>query len=202
MNAKQKNNDITLNLLQSIADRSDITQRGLARRLGLALGLTNSYLKTCVKAGFIKIEQIPANRYLYYLTPHGLAEKGRLLTEYLQRSMQAFRGARQECSDFFSSITLFDFPVAVIGNGDLLDLVELIAQSHHIHVASYASVSDVIKQHDYWIIASFENAQMYYQQLRDTADDKSVFCFSMLAVRRDSSDLTLTNNNINMGQVE
>ena len=43
--------------------------------MGVALGLANSYLKRCIRKGFIKITEAPANRYLYYLTPQGFAEK-------------------------------------------------------------------------------------------------------------------------------
>ena len=41
----------------------------------MALGLTNAYLKRCIRKGFIKVTQIPANRYAYYLTPRGLQKK-------------------------------------------------------------------------------------------------------------------------------
>jgi DNA-binding MarR family transcriptional regulator len=83
----------TLEILNTISAQHDITQRHLADRLGVALGLANSYLKRCVKKGFVKIQQAPANRYLYYVTPQGFAEKSRLTAEYLSYSFDFYRSA-------------------------------------------------------------------------------------------------------------
>lgn len=84
---------LTLELLNAIEARSDVTQRHLADRLGVALGLANSYLKRCVRKGLVKITQAPANRYLYYLTPQGFAEKSRLTGQYLSASLDFYRRA-------------------------------------------------------------------------------------------------------------
>lgn len=84
---------LTLELLNAIDARSDVTQRHLADRLGVALGLANSYLKRCVRKGLVKITQAPANRYLYYLTPQGFSEKTRLTAQYLTASIDFYRHA-------------------------------------------------------------------------------------------------------------
>lgn len=84
---------LTLELLNAIEARSDVTQRHLADRLGVALGLANSYLKRCVRKGLVKITQAPANRYLYYLTPQGFTEKSRLTAQYLSASIDFYRQA-------------------------------------------------------------------------------------------------------------
>ena len=75
MNNKQKEDSATLEILQAIENKKDVTQRHLANRLDVALGLANSYLKRCVRKGLVKIQQAPANRYFYYLTPMGFSEK-------------------------------------------------------------------------------------------------------------------------------
>lgn len=84
---------LTLEILNAIDARSDVTQRHLADRLGVALGLANSYLKRCVRKGLVKITQAPANRYLYYLTPQGFTEKSRLTGQYLSASLDFYRRA-------------------------------------------------------------------------------------------------------------
>jgi len=86
MNTKQRKDSLTLEILESIEKQDDLTQRHLANNLGVALGLANSYMKRCVRKGLIKVHQAPANRFLYYLTPKGFAEKSRLTTEYLSSS--------------------------------------------------------------------------------------------------------------------
>ena len=73
--ANEKEEKLTLDLLNAIDQQSDLSQRHLARQMGIALGLTNSYLKRCARKGLVKVSEAPANRYLYYLTPKGFAEK-------------------------------------------------------------------------------------------------------------------------------
>ena len=73
--------EITLGILNAVHQNERITQRSVAQELGIALGLANAYLKRCAKKGLIKVSQAPANRYAYYLTPQGFAEKSRLTAE-------------------------------------------------------------------------------------------------------------------------
>lgn len=91
-----KESQLTLELLQAIEQRDDISQRYLAEQMGVALGLANSYLKRCVKKGWIKMTTAPANRYLYFLTPNGFAEKARLTAEFFSTSFALFRQSGDE----------------------------------------------------------------------------------------------------------
>jgi DNA-binding MarR family transcriptional regulator len=99
MNTKQQREDEErlLELLDAVQQRSDLSQRGLARHMGVALGLANSYLKRCIRKGLIKISAAPANRYLYYLTPKGFSEKSRLTARYLSTSFDFYRRAGESC---------------------------------------------------------------------------------------------------------
>ena len=185
MNANQKNQDVTLSLLQSIANNADITQRSLAKRLGLALGLTNNYLKECIKSGLIKVEQIPANRYLYYLTPKGLTEKATLMSSYVNRSMNFFSEALLEAEQFFTLCHQQHYSrVALVGNNDLSDIALLVAKSFDIELQAVTTVDNVKGRVDAWLIADTRHGQKYYEQLlakKISAD--VIFCFSMLGVK-------------------
>lgn len=97
MNEAGREEALTLKLLGAIEERNDLTQRDLAERLGVALGLANSYLKRCAQKGLIKIQQAPPNRYFYYLTPQGFAEKSRLVGRYLSHSFSFYREASRAC---------------------------------------------------------------------------------------------------------
>src|SRR3546814_593722 len=88
--------ELTRGLLRAVQENSALTQRSMARELGIALGLANAYLKRCVRKGYIKVRQAPPNRYAYYLTPQGFAEKTRLTSEYLSSSFRFFRRARSQ----------------------------------------------------------------------------------------------------------
>jgi len=82
-----------LQLLSEIEASETVTQRGLAKRLGIALGLTNLYIKRLVKKGHIKVINIQKNRIRYLITPKGIAQKSRLTYEYMQYSFQLYRQA-------------------------------------------------------------------------------------------------------------
>ena len=85
---------ILLAVLDAIEGHHAPSQRTIAAEVGIALGMANAYVKRCVTKGYVKLSQAPANRYLYYLTPSGLAEKTRLASDYLQQSLHLFRAAR------------------------------------------------------------------------------------------------------------
>jgi len=124
---------ITLGMLSAVEQSSTVTQRKLAHELGIALGLTNAYLKRLVKKGYIKATQAPANRYLYYLTPQGFAEKSALTAEYLSQSFKFFRDARSQCAEAFENCTANNWHrVALSGAGDLAEIAILSAQEFEL----------------------------------------------------------------------
>ncbi len=135
MNNKEKEDSLTLELLETIESQSNVTQRHLANRLGVALGLINSYLKKCVHKGLVKIHQVPANRYLYFLTPEGFAEKSRLTASYLSRSFDFYRQASdsltyiyKECKEKNRHKVLF------CGVSELAEIASIRAHEHDIRI--------------------------------------------------------------------
>jgi len=134
--ASEDETKITLDLLNAIEANSKLTQRTVARDLGIALGLANAYLKRCARKGLIKVHQVPANRYAYYLTPRGFAEKSRLTAEYLTVSLNFFRRARSECSEVFRQCELRGWRrVVLAGAGDLAEIATLCANDTSIVLA-------------------------------------------------------------------
>jgi len=84
-----------LQLLNEVERNAAVTQRSLARNLGVAVGLANLYLKRLVRKGHIKITTIPKHRIKYLLTPRGMAEKSRLTYLYMQYSLSYYRKMRE-----------------------------------------------------------------------------------------------------------
>ena len=89
-----------LEILTAIEEGRPLTQRALAERLGVALGLANLYLKRLARKGCIKIVEFPKKpaarkRLRYLLTPRGVAEKTRLTYEHMAYSLNLYRRARQ-----------------------------------------------------------------------------------------------------------
>ncbi|HEV8678164.1 MAG TPA: winged helix-turn-helix transcriptional regulator [Stellaceae bacterium] len=127
--------EIVLGLLTSIERDSRVTQRKLAGDLGIALGLANAYLRRCVRKGLVKMSQVPLNRYAYYLTPQGFAEKSRLTAEYLSASLNFFRRARGDCAVLLHQCMARGWRrVTLYGAGDLAEIAVLSAGEAGIEV--------------------------------------------------------------------
>jgi DNA-binding MarR family transcriptional regulator len=91
----------SLLLLSEITGQEPLSQRELSRRLGIAVGLVNSYLKNLVSKGYVRVKNFPSNRYAYLLTPQGLAEKSRLAYQHLSYFTSLYTVARQDYLDLF-----------------------------------------------------------------------------------------------------
>lgn len=91
----------SLQLLSEISGEEPLSQRELSRRLGIAVGLVNSYLKNLVSKGFVRVKNFPSNRYAYLLTPQGIAEKSRLAYQHLSYFTSLYTIARQDYLDLF-----------------------------------------------------------------------------------------------------
>jgi DNA-binding MarR family transcriptional regulator len=136
MNTERDREDaLTLEILDVIDRQKDLSQRHLASHLGVALGLANSYLKRCVRKGLIKVSQAPANRYLYYLTPSGFAEKSRLTAQYLSHSLSFYRKAGDSCLRIFDHTERSGWQrLLLCGISDLAEIATLRAMERNITI--------------------------------------------------------------------
>jgi DNA-binding MarR family transcriptional regulator len=91
----------SLQILDELSNDDALTQRDLSKRLGIALGLVNSYIKNLIAKGYITVSNIPTKRYGYYLTPKGFAEKTRLAYDLLQDYTRIYREAKNNYRKLF-----------------------------------------------------------------------------------------------------
>lgn len=94
----------SLLLLDEISKNNEVTQRDLSKKLGIALGLINSYIKNLASKGYITISAIPRKRYKYYLTPKGFIEKTRMTYQHLQNFTNLYRNARYDFQILFNKL--------------------------------------------------------------------------------------------------
>jgi len=93
-----------LQILDELSNNDSLTQRDLSGRLGIALGLVNTYIKNLVKKGYITVKSIPPKRYAYYLTPKGFTEKTRLTYHLLQDYTRIYREAKNNLKMLFNEL--------------------------------------------------------------------------------------------------
>jgi DNA-binding MarR family transcriptional regulator len=113
-------------LLSEVERDAHVTQRSLASKLGVALGLTNLYLKRLAHKGYIKISTIPPHRIRYLLTPQGLAEKSRLTYQYMQYSITHYRDMRIRLRGTLTGAMAEGVKrVVIYGTGELAEMAYL-----------------------------------------------------------------------------
>lgn len=86
--------------MRLIEGNPDISQRQLARELGISLGGVNYCLQALAEKGLVKMERFRASNtkvnYAYVLTPRGIQEKARLTRGFLARKMAEYEMLRAE----------------------------------------------------------------------------------------------------------
>ncbi len=119
----------TLLFLDEISKNHSLTQRHLSERVGIALGLTNSFIKRLVKKGYIKITSISPNRLKYLITRKGITEKTRLTYEFIQYSFLFYKEARKKLLALFMGLSQKGVrDVVFYGAGDLAEIAYLTLQ--------------------------------------------------------------------------
>ena len=115
-----------LQALEAIAEDDQLTQRTLSHRLGIALGLTNIYLKRLVHKGYVKCVNVQSNRLRYLLTPTGIAEKTRLTYEFMEYSLFLYGQVRQHLRTILQAAVQENRKrIAIYGTGEAAELAYL-----------------------------------------------------------------------------
>jgi predicted transcriptional regulator len=133
MSRKAREDEIMRDILVRVGESEHVNQRTLAKELGIALGMTNTYVRRCVRKGLIKISEIPPNRYAYYLTPQGFTEKTRLTAEYLSDSLKFFRRSRTQYTEIYEQCSAAGWRhLALAGTSELAEIAILSAREHDV----------------------------------------------------------------------
>jgi MarR family transcriptional regulator, temperature-dependent positive regulator of motility len=92
--------EVRYELLRLIADNPQLSQRDVARHLGVSLGKANYCLKSIMHKGWVKATNFRNSRnkvaYMYLMTPRGIKEKAGVTLRFLQKRMQEYEALRVE----------------------------------------------------------------------------------------------------------
>ena len=80
-----------------------MTQRQMAKELGLSLGKTNYVVRALIDKGWVKLSNFQRSNdkkgYAYLLTPSGMAEKAKLTKHFLIRKQAEYLQLKQELEE-------------------------------------------------------------------------------------------------------
>jgi EPS-associated MarR family transcriptional regulator len=90
-------------LLKMLEENPGLTQRDLAKKLGVSLGKVNFCLNALVEKGSLKIDNFRKSdnklAYAYLLTPRGMEQKARLTVEFLRYKVQEYERLKAEIAE-------------------------------------------------------------------------------------------------------
>lgn len=184
---QQTEQKVMVQLLSEIERNPSFTQRGLAQELGIALGLMNQYLKSCVTKGWVRATQISPKRIAYFLTPEGFKEKSQMVTSYLARSLTFFRDARAQCEAMLELCQRKGWQkIALVGEGDLADIAQLVAQGSRLSTHTVTKDED-LSSFDAIIITDVINPQGTYDAIVNIVDPARLLTLGLLHISTKSA---------------
>jgi len=95
--------EIRYKLLKLLTAESNLSQREMAKRMGISLGKTNYVLTELANKGIIKIKRFKSavNKipYTYILTPEGIEEKAKITLSFLKRKLVEYEEIRRQIEE-------------------------------------------------------------------------------------------------------
>jgi EPS-associated MarR family transcriptional regulator len=95
-------------LLKLVEGNPEMSQRNVARELGISLGKVNFCLNSLIEAGLIKVTNFKNSQnkagYMYLLTPRGIKEKARVTGRFLQRKLREYEVLQAEIEQIRSDV--------------------------------------------------------------------------------------------------
>ena len=96
-------------ILRILEEQPEISQRDLARELGVSLGKANYCLQSLMEKGLVKANNFKNSNnkkaYMYYLTRKGIAEKARATTRFLNRKITEYEALQREIETLKHELT-------------------------------------------------------------------------------------------------
>jgi len=100
--------NIRYHLLKLLHEQPHLSQRELAKVMGISLGKTNFCLQALIRVGMVKAKNFcnapQKSAYLYKLTPNGIEEKARVTRAFLLCKMAEYESIRQKIAELQADI--------------------------------------------------------------------------------------------------
>ncbi|MDD7971974.1 MarR family EPS-associated transcriptional regulator [Roseinatronobacter alkalisoli] len=95
--------DVQFRILRLLQENPELTQRDLARAVGVSTGGIHYVLNALVEKGLLKLGNFTSaadkRRYAYKLTPQGIVEKATMTRKFLVRKMAEYEALKAEIED-------------------------------------------------------------------------------------------------------
>ena len=100
----------TLQALRILEKNPELTQRELAKELGVSLGKTHYILSSLIDVGLVKADNFRRSDnklgYAYLLTPQGIAEKAAVTARFLARKRREYQALERQIAELSGEVEL------------------------------------------------------------------------------------------------
>ncbi len=100
--------DTYFRIMRILQENPDLTQRELANKIGMSVGGLNYCLNALIDKGLVKMQNFSNSKnkfkYMYLLTPMGVAEKVALTTRFLSRKIEEYDALKLEIDALSSEV--------------------------------------------------------------------------------------------------
>ena len=102
------NQELEYKVLKWLEKNPNITQRQLAKELGVSLGKTHYLINSLIQVGWVKLENFRRSDnkmgYMYLLTPKGVNEKAKITKTFLARKEIEYQQLKHEIEQLKSEV--------------------------------------------------------------------------------------------------
>jgi len=115
-----------LNVLGIISESSALSQREVAQKAGVSVGLVNLMVKRLVQTGYLKVTNFNSRKAEYFLTPKGFSEITSRSYQYLAKTVRTYQQFCERGKNMIEKLVQQGHhQFIVLGNGEIADLILL-----------------------------------------------------------------------------
>ena len=135
--------EIELELMELIEENPIISQREIAKRVSLSLGMVNILLKQCVEKGFVKLENINTRTVKYILTSEGINEKAKKSINYIKFAYSRIKKITEKMEIIFEQNDDKDIYISS-KKDEIYDIVMQISKFKEKEINKFETIDEII----------------------------------------------------------
>lgn len=167
-----------LDTLLELKENPSVSQRSLAHKLNISLGLTNAILQNLIHRGWVKVQKMTGRKILYLITPQGIARATNLVYDRFRETQNYYQYTKELLTSYLTDIYNQGKRRAVIyGTNQLaeityLSLLDSPLKLHSIITDDPASSKKKFLGHEVLTLSDF--IEKYSQQLSEKSQEELV----------------------------
>jgi predicted transcriptional regulator len=176
-----------LDTLLELKEDPSLSQRSLAHKLNISLGLTNSILQNLIHRGLIKAKKMTGRKILYLITPKGMVQATNFIYDRIRETQHYYQYTKDLLTTHFTNLYDKGARKAVIySTGQLaeityLSLLDSPLKLHSILTDDPASSKKKFLGHEILTLSDFE------QKISQTPTPENLIIFSTVSQEKDKT---------------